>query len=123
MTFPTTIDPDLPAAASGIVCALICLLALHRHRLAVARTHAALQSELRSMLREHQAVCSARIEQPGRTQEIGAIAKAGLTRSIRSQAIQLLRSGMPPERAASELGIARREMVLIARVVRTLSLH
>jgi hypothetical protein len=46
-----------------------------------------------------------------------------LTRSRRSQAMQLLRSGVTPESAAASLDIAAREMRLIAKVSRILSHH
>lgn len=45
----------------------------------------------------------------------------GLRRSERTQAMQLLRSGVSTESAASTLGIARSEMRLIARVSRVLT--
>ena len=47
-------------------------------------------------------------------------AKGGITRSARSQAMQLLRSGMSPDNAAAALGIGRREMHLLASVSRIL---
>ena len=39
-----------------------------------------------------------------------------LSRSSRSQAMRLLRSGVTPETAASTLGVAKNEMRLLARV-------
>jgi hypothetical protein len=54
-------------------------------------------------------------------QNIEDVSKGGLPRSRRSQAMQLLRSGMPAESVASSLGIATREMHLIAEVSRMLS--
>jgi hypothetical protein len=44
-----------------------------------------------------------------------------LNRSARSQALQLLRSGMSPETAAATLGMGRREMRLLDRVAQTFS--
>lgn len=124
-------DPGLIAGVFGILGGLICLLALRNHRVAVEKTQAELRLELQSMLREQQVACSGQIAQLGRNvavlelsaQNIDEAAKGGLTRSVRSQAMQLLRSGMSPESAASTLGIGRREMRLIARVSRTLSLR
>lgn len=119
------IDPGLIAGVSGILAGLLCLFALRKRGAAFERAHA----ELLAMLGAHNAECSERIEQIGcgmavlelNAQNIDGAGKAGLTRSVRSQAMQLLRSGMPPDSAASTLGIGRREMRLIARVSRTLS--
>jgi hypothetical protein len=44
-----------------------------------------------------------------------------LNRSTRTAALQLLRTGMSPDSAASSLGVAKREMRLIARVFLLLS--
>ena len=44
-----------------------------------------------------------------------------LNRSTRTAALQLLRTGMSPDTAASSLGLARREMQMIARVFVLLS--
>ncbi len=43
-----------------------------------------------------------------------------LNRSVRAQAFEMLRAGVSPDTAASKLGIARREMTLLARVSRAL---
>lgn len=48
-------------------------------------------------------------------------AKGGITRSVRSQAMQLLRTGVTPDTAGEKLGIARNEMRLIAKVFRAIS--
>jgi hypothetical protein len=44
-----------------------------------------------------------------------------LNRSTRSAAVQLLRTGMSPDTAASTLGLARREMQMLAKVFVLLS--
>jgi hypothetical protein len=44
-----------------------------------------------------------------------------LNRSSRAQALQLLRTGVAADTAASTLGIAKREIRLLARVARILS--
>jgi hypothetical protein len=126
LTF-TNADPGLIAGASGILGSVICWLALRQRRIAVERTHA----ELGAMLGSHKADCAEKIEHLGRSivvleltvQNRDEAGKAGLTRSVRSQAMQLLRSGMPQDIAASTLGIGRREMRLIAGVSRALSLR
>jgi hypothetical protein len=118
-------DPGFIAGASAMLGSVFCLLALRKRGAAFERT----QAELRAMLRAHKAECSERIEQLGcgvailelTAQNIDEAGKAGLTRSVRSQAMQLLRCGTSPDSAASTLGIGRREMRLLARVSRILS--
>jgi hypothetical protein len=46
--------------------------------------------------------------------------RGGLTRSLRAKAMQLLRAGNTPDRAAAELGLGRSEMRLLANVSRIL---
>lgn len=74
MTLIPAVYSGLIAGACGTLGSLICLLALRRHCAAVVRSHAALQSELRSVLREHQADCFARI---GQAAEVGPPSGAG----------------------------------------------
>jgi hypothetical protein len=122
----TLLDPGTVAGACGILAGSICLLALRRHRIIAEKT----QSEFRSLLHEQKAECFQQIAQLDRNmavlelsaQNIDDACNGGFTRALRSQAMQLLRSGMSPEIAASTLGIGRREMRLIARVSHTLSL-
>ena len=128
MMFP---DGGIIAGFVGLLVGIICLVALYRHRARLEKTH----GELQRMLLQHQAECSEQIARLGRNvtvlelsaqnvEENGrGLAHHGLTRSIRSQAMQLLRSGQSPESAASALGVAKREMRLIARVSRLLSLQ
>ena len=133
----TFLDRWLIIGGFGMLGGLICWLALRVHRVIVERAQAELrselwaelQSELQSKLREHRADCSEQIAELGcsvavlelRAQNIDEAGKGGLTRSLRSQAMQLLRSGVSPENAAATLGTGRREMRLIATVSRTLS--
>jgi hypothetical protein len=107
-------DPGLVAGASGIAGSVICLLALRKGRIAVERTHAEFRALLAECIEKTEQLSAQNRDESGRT---------ALTRSIRSQAIQLLRSGMPPDTAASTLGIGKREMRLIACVSRELSLR
>jgi hypothetical protein len=127
VALPFSIDPGLVTGVCGILAGLICLVALRGHRIAAAKVHA----ELRSMVREQEAEWSGRIEQLDhrmaafelRVQSVDDAAKGGLTHSVRTRALQLLQSGMSVESVASTLGIGRREMRLIARVSRTLTLR
>jgi hypothetical protein len=127
----TFLDPGIIAGACGLLGASIWgRRALRKHCAAAAQSHAELRSELQSMLCEQKADWTEQIAQLGRTvavmelsaQNIDEAGKGGLTRSVRAQAMQLLRSGMSPERAASTMGIGKREMRLIAAVSRTLCL-
>jgi hypothetical protein len=75
------------------------------------------------MDRNH-AVCLQQISQVGRTveslelsgQNTGDAISRVMNRSLRSQATHLLRSGMMPDTVASTLGVAKREVRLIAGV-------
>jgi hypothetical protein len=119
-------DPVLIPAVTGTLAGVASLLMLRKERVSAARK----QGELQSMLEQQRDEFSQQIAQLNHS--IGILelsarsveeAGRGLTRSRRSQAIQLIRAGMAPESAASSLGIARREMRLIATVSRMLSLQ
>ncbi|HWF09023.1 MAG TPA: hypothetical protein VG297_11200 [Bryobacteraceae bacterium] len=121
------------AGLTVILSCIFCLIRLRNRRLAAERGHALLREELRADLRgmrEQQDACQAEVAQLGRNvallessgQEIGNLTR-GFARPLRAQAIELLRSGMPAEKIAQKLGIAMREMRLIAQVSRTLLLE
>jgi hypothetical protein len=59
------------------------------------------------------------LEQSGRNTEDAL--RGRLTHSLRAQAMQLLRSGMSAEKAASTMGMAKADLRLIAKVSRILS--
>ena len=117
------------AGAGGILAALACGLALRSHRVRMQAAQAALRSELESMLHANHTECAGQIAQFGESvselaksaQSLDA-ARGGITRSARSQAMQLLRSGMSPDNAAAAVGIGRREMHLLASVSRILTM-
>ena len=122
MTFQvvTFVDPGLIAGASAFLGSLFGFLALRKRAAALERAHI----ELRATLGAHEIECSEKIEQlvhavavlEMSAQNIDEAGKAGLTRSVRSQAMQLIRRGISPDNAASTLGIGKHEMRLIARV-------
>jgi hypothetical protein len=126
--------PGLVAGLLGILGCIVCLVLLRKRRLAAERSHGELRGELRGELQaslsEQKSACLAAIEQVRRhvaflessAQDID-IVTGGLTRPLRAQAMELLRSGMPAEKISQKLGIARREMRLIAQVSRTLLLE
>jgi hypothetical protein len=119
------LDPGLIAGLSGMVAATACFVLLRASRVSAERQN----GEFTALLRQHQADCSAKMDQLGRNlavlessgQMIEHLGRTELTRSRRSQAMQLLRSGMSVDTAAAKLGIARREMRLIDTVSKILS--
>ena len=122
-------DPALIAGVCGTLAGAVCLLMLRRHRALAERQREQLQSELQSELRQQREELSQQVAHLGRSVEVLELsaksveeAGRGLTRSRRSQAMQLLRSGMSPESAATSLGMGRREMHLIAKVSRILTI-
>jgi hypothetical protein len=123
------IDPALIAGVSGTAAGAACLLMLRSHRSHAERQREELQTELQSQLRQQREEFSDQVARLGRSVEVLELsaksveeAGRGLSRSRRSQAMQLLRSGMSPESAAASLGMGRREMHLIAKVSRILTL-
>lgn len=122
------LEPGLISGACGILAALVCGLAIRRHRLQTQRDHAALRAELESALKAQDSACADQIARLGESisvlensaQSPDTAAKGGLTRSARSQAMQLLRSGMSLEHAGTASGIGKREMHLLAGVSRIL---
>ncbi len=121
-----TTDPGLIAGVAGCFAALFSLLALRRYHSIAARESVRLSGELE----RRQADC---MEQIGglrndlitlesslqNTEEI--LRDGRLNRTTRAQAMKLLRSGISPDIAASTLGMAVREMKLMATVSRLLS--
>ncbi len=102
---------------------------LRRQRARAEWQREELQADLQSRLRQQREEFSEQVARIGRSVEVLELgaksveeAGRGLSRSRRSQAMQLLRSGMSPESAATSLGMARREMHLIAKVSRILTL-
>jgi hypothetical protein len=122
------IDPGLIAGVAGCSAALFSLLALRKYQLIAARESARLSDESE----RRQDLCSGQIAglrndlvalelSLYNTEEI--LRDGRLNRSTRAQAMKLLRSGISPETAASTLGMATREMKLLATVSRLLLPH
>src|SRR3977135_3898577 len=98
---------SLVTGAIGTGVGTVCLFVLRKQRSFVESAN----REMRSTLLKYRAECAdqmarlgrdvATLEQSARNTESGG--RGGLTRSQRSQAMQLLRSGVPPESAASTL--------------------
>jgi hypothetical protein len=122
-------DPALIAGICGMVAGAACLLMLRSHRARAEWRREELQAELQSQLRQQRAEFSEQVARLGHSVEVLELsaksveeAGRGLSRSRRSQAMQLLHSGMSPESVAISLGMGRREMHLIAKVSRILTL-
>jgi hypothetical protein len=123
------IDPALIAGVCGTVAGAVCLLMLRSNRARAEWQREELRAELHSELLRQREEFSERVAQIGHSVEVLELsaksveeAGRGLSRSRRSQAMQLLRSGMSPASAATSMGMGRREMHLIARVSRMLTL-
>lgn len=111
--------------ALAILPALFCILALRKHQAVMRKQHAGLLSML-ACLREE---TEQRIAELGHTVgdldqcrlSMETACEVGFPPSRRTQAMQLLRSGVSPGTAAASLGIAAREMQLVAKVSRILT--
>lgn len=119
--------PALVAAAGGILACIFLVLALRKSQVRLDQVREEFlimmhqqQTEYRNGLGE---VNRALIFLEQSAQTIEDATQGRLTNSVRSQAIQLLRTGMPPEKAASTLGVGKCEMRLIARVSGILAAH
>ena len=117
--------PALVSSGGGIFACIFLLLALRKCRVRLDQVREEFlimmhqqQTEYRNGLGE---VSRALIFLEQSAQTIEDATQGRLTNSVRSQAIQLLRTGMPPEKAASTLGVGKCEMRLIARVSGILS--
>ena len=113
----------LSLTAAGAVA--VCMLSLSRHRVALDQA----REELHILLRQHQTEYQdgfsqvnqafAYLEESSLTTE--AALRGRFTSAQRSQAMQLLRSGIAPETAAATLSLPKRDVQLISRVSRALS--
>ena len=116
------------AVAVGLLVTLLSLILQWRDRTARRREVEKVEA-LRKSFEKEQMVCLEMFSDVHRTiatleEGIGALRQApkagGLNRSVRAQAMQMLRSGQSADAAASSLGICRREMRLLERVSQTL---
>jgi hypothetical protein len=124
--------PDLPTALGAMACAaagIATSVSLAGARRWSKRSDAA-ATQLHAALASHQASCTEQVAGLSRTLEsVQAGLQTGsellrdgrLNLSSRAQAMQLLRAGISPETAAITLGMASRELRLLARVSRILS--
>ncbi len=126
-------DPGLIAGVAGCLAALFSLLAVRRCHLRASRDSSRLSHEFESaqaLLAGRQTLFSeeiAGLRHALSTLEIGMqntdeILRDGrMNRTSRAQAMRLLRSGVSPDTAAATLGVARREIKLLATVSQLLA--
>ena len=115
----------LIVAATGFVVAGYALLAVRRCRVQMEQA----REEFQILMRQQQTECRDGLGEVNRSvsfleqsaQTIEDAVKGRLTNGSRSRAMQMLRAGMPPDKAAVALGMGKCEMRLIAQVSRILS--
>jgi hypothetical protein len=114
------------AGVAGCLAALSALLAARRYHLIATREAARLSNEFE----RRQALCSEQIT--GLRKDLSALElslrntdellrEGRLNRTSRAQAMRLLRSGVSPDTAAATLGLAKREIRLLATVSQLLA--
>lgn len=113
------------AGVAGMMCGIAALVAI---RACQGRLHEA-KEEFQIMMSQQQTEYRDGIGEVSQTVEflehsthsVEDALSGRLTNSVRSQAMQLLRAGIPPDKAAASLGMGRSEMRLISRVSRILA--
>jgi hypothetical protein len=124
---------DLTGIAAGLLsltaagAAGVCLMWLRRYRVVLDQA----REELHILLRQHQTEYQdgfAQVNQAFSSLEESALnteaaLRGRFTAAQRSQAMQLLRSGIAPETAAATLSLPKRDVQLISRVSRVLAAH
>jgi hypothetical protein len=115
-------------AGAGVAGLMSALLALYQQRRQRNRSRRDLEA-LRGSMERQQMACLEMFSEVNRSlttledgvKSLRETPKSGsLNRSIRTQALQLLRSGQSSDAAASSLGLGRRETRLLERVSQTL---
>lgn len=118
-------DAGLIAGALGAISGTVCLFSLRRHRIRLEQAREELHIALCRQQNEYQdgiGQVSRAVEfLEASSQSSQEALRGGLTPSLRSHAMQLLRSGMSPDAAAAAAGMARRDLDLIATVSRILA--
>jgi transposase-like protein len=118
--------PDLALIAGATAAAGVAISMLTQWRRNVRREAASARETLELWRKE----CSERFEELRKADETleasfrstrDVLRNGRLNGSTRTTALQLLRTGMSPDAAASSLGVAKREMQMIARVFELLS--
>ena len=121
-----TPDPASIVGLAGCLAALFSLLALRRYH-AIASCES---TRLRSEFERLEALCRGQTDSLRRDftalelslQNTDEILREGrLNGTSRAQAMRLLRSGMSPDTAAATLGLAQREVKLLAAVAQLLT--
>jgi hypothetical protein len=121
-----TMDPGLIAGVAGCCAAVFALRALRKYHLLAASGSTRMSNELERQQAFHSdqigALRNHLVSLELSLQNTDEILRDGrLSRTTRAQAMKLLRSGISPEMTASTVGMATREMKLMATVSRLLS--
>jgi hypothetical protein len=114
-----TPDPASMVGLAGCLAALFSLLALRRYHSIASCESARLRSEferLEALFRRDFTALELSLQNTGEMLREGR-----LHGTSRAQAMRLLRSGMSPETAAATLGMAQREVKLLAAVAQLLT--
>jgi len=124
-----TMDLNFLLAGGAIAIAAVCLIAVYQekkrcnekqeaaetaayHVRQACETRAEkLKTELKSEFKSAIESLEAGLRGPER-----AVAEGRMDRSMRSEALRLLRSGIAPETAAATLGMPKRDLVLLSKV-------
>ena len=110
-------SPELLLALGAFLLSLWCTVAVTAIRSDTARTLKALEISLTSLRGERSQSMDKTIPESGVAEPRVGIGETGcLHRSIRTRTLQLLRSGVSVESAASTLAIPRKDIVLLSRV-------
>lgn len=118
-------DPEMLLAAAGVLFALSALLTQWRNRVQARRERELLRKEFEMKIeacsetsQDLKKVLEALEESVRKAPELPA--PGAMHRSVRTRALQLLRSGVSPDTAASSLAVSRREIRLLDQVAQLL---
>jgi hypothetical protein len=126
-------DPALIAGVAGCSAALFSLLAVRKYHLAASRDSSRMSEDFerrQTLVADRQELLSQEIAGlrsgistlESSMQNTGELLRDGrMNGTSRAQAMRLLRSGVTPDTAAATLGVARREIKLLATVSQLLA--
>jgi len=111
-------DPGVIAGAGGfcaaLACTAVCVTLLRRFRQGALEAVDQVREDCHKSGEELRNALSSIEANMQTTEEL--LREGRLNRSTRAQALKMLRSGVSPETAANSLGMATRELRLLARV-------
>src|SRR4051794_14130524 len=114
MTLYLSLVAGIAGCCASLVFLAICLAAIRAGRENTAQDMRSIQGDCERRAEE---LTAALVSAEAGMQSTAEMLRDGrLSRSSRARALQLLRSGVSPETAAESMGMATREMQLLARV-------